>query len=237
MKSTLLIILSLFVFAVANAQEKDGQNAMYAPFETIITDLNNDSIPDTIAISMPPVEGDPGQFRKINISLGTAGRNTFTAKDAWDDIDTTFLKNNANAVKSKRIFVYKENDTSYIVLFGFTYGSGRDELDVIAVTGSKLIQLANDNIQNPIQFADLDNDGKAELICRNDYEIFNTDRKTKGDIGTYSPYMVYKCENVLYLDKKLSETYNKQHYVWAGYKYNQHIKVLYPITGKPQIMK
>ncbi|PZR19223.1 MAG: hypothetical protein DI539_14655 [Flavobacterium psychrophilum] len=106
------------------------QNDKYTPIETIITDLNNDGKTDTISVYMPPVEGDPGIFGKINISLGAKGRNTFTAKDIWDKTGNTFAKANTNAVKSGLVFIRKENNQAFILLFGFAYGSGRDEISL-----------------------------------------------------------------------------------------------------------
>lgn len=226
---SLLLLLTISVLA--------QQNDMHAPIETIITDLNNDEKTDTLSISLPPVEGDPGIYRRINISLGHKGRTTFTAKDSWDKIDSQFLKNNTNAVQSYLVFVHKEASQTLIVLFGFAYGSGREEIAILSIKENKIEQLLDNQLEEPIQFIDLDNDGKAELVCQNPPEIYQTDSKTKADIGTYSPFLVYKCDSVLYLDKKLTEAYNRQHYVWAGYKYNENIKVSYPKTGKPQLIK
>jgi uncharacterized DUF497 family protein len=237
MKTAFSAILYLVAFTFAEAQEKDIQNDMYSPLETIITDLNKDSKPDTLSIYLPPVEGDPGQFRKLNISLGSYGRNTFTAKDVWDDVDTCFLKENANAVKSKRVFIRKEKDQTLILLFGFAYSSGREEISIISIRNNKMEFLFDNQLEEPIQFIDLDNDNNAELICQNPPEIYTTDTKTKADIGTYSPFLAYKLDKALYLDKKLTEQYNKQHYVWAGYKYNENTKVRYPKDGKPEIIK
>lgn len=232
MKKLFLSLLLLSAFYVS-AQ----QNGMHSPIETIITDLNSDGKTDTISISLPPVEGDPGTFRRITISLGTKGRNTFTAKDTWAKADPQFLRNNTNAIKSDLVFVHKEAKQTFVLLFGFAYGSGREEIAILSIKENKIEQLIDNQLEEPIRFIDLDNDGKAELVCQNPPEIYQTDSKAKTGIGTYSPFLVYKCDNVLYLDKKLTEEYNRQHYVWAGYKYNENIKVSYPKIGRPQIIK
>lgn len=232
-----LIVAALYLLPFVSAQAQDAaeQNDNYKTIETIITDLNNDGKTDTISAYMPPVDGDPGTFRKINISLGSKGRNTFIAKDVWDKIDSAFAKNNTNAVQSNLIFVHKEPKQTFILLFGFAYGSGRDEISLIRIKDNKIEMLVDNKFEEPIKFTDLDNDGEAELICQTPPEMYESD--AKGDIGTYSPFLVYKCDNVLYLEKKLTEAYNKQHYVWTGYKYNEHIKVLYPKKGRPEIIK
>lgn len=228
-------ILSLLTFVYAKAQNTAQQNDNYLPIETVVADLNNDGKTDTISVYMPPVEGDPGIFGKINISLGSKGRNTFTADDIWDKIDNVFAKENTNAVHSNLVFVRKEQAQAFILLFGFAYGSGRDEISLIRIKDNTIEMLIDNKLENPLKFIDPDNDGITELVCQKPPELYGSD--AKGDIGSYSPFLIYKCDNVMSLDKKMTETYNKQNYVWAGYKYNGNIKLRYPKTGKPEIIK
>lgn len=231
----LFLLLYVIVCLHATAQEK--QNANYAPLNTIITDLNNDGKKDTLSLYMPPAEGKPGTFGRINISLGSKGRNTFMAHDIWDKVDKEFAKHNTNAVTSDLVFIHKEPKQSYILLFGFAYGSGREEISIIRIKDNKIEMLFDNPLEEPVSFTDLDNDGEAELLAQAPPEMYEEDKKSKGFIGAYSPFIVFKLGPAMYTDKKLTEQYNKQHYVWAGYKYNENIKVRYPEKGKPEIIK
>jgi len=225
------LVVTLFLATTCIAQT-NVQNIAFTPLETIITDLNADNLPDTLQIYLPPVEGDPGQFRKINISLGGHGRNTFTANDSWDKIDRSFTAGNTNAVTSNRVFVHKEGNKSIILLWGFAYGSGREEYAIIQVTGNKMEFLHHYWLEDPVTFTDLDADGHAELLCRQEPEM---DTKTT---VVYSPYMVYTFNGVFTLSQALTKKYNTDHYVWAGYKYNEKIIVESPSDGaKPRIIK
>ena len=56
------------------------------------------------------------------------------------------------------------------------------------------------------------------------------------DIGTYSPFLIYKLGRTVQINEALSKKYNENNYVWAGLKYNEKIKVLYPRKdGKPRL--
>lgn len=237
LETAICTALYLLPFFSAEAQDISQQNINHTPIKTLVADLNNDGKTDTISVYMPPVEGDPGTFGKINISLGSKGRNTFTAEDIWDKIDNAFAKENTNAVHSNLVFVHKEPKQAFILLFGFAYGSGRDEISLIRIKDNTIEMLIDNKLEEPVKFTDMDNDGITELVCQNPPEIFQTDSKAKATLGTYSPFLVYKCDNVMSLDKKLTEAYNKEHYVWAGYQYNENIMVRYPKTGKPEIIK
>ncbi|MHA3789875.1 hypothetical protein ACX0HA_16830 [Flavobacterium hauense] len=229
------IVLSLLLLVALDAAAQQNNN--YSPIETILTDLNNDGKTDSISVYLPPIEGDPGTFRKINISLGSKGRNTFTAEDVWDKIDNAFAEKNSNTVRSNLAFVYKEPQQSFILLFGFAYGSGRSEISLIRIKDNKIEMLLDNTLEEPVRFTDLNNDGAAELVCRHPPEIYTTDEKTQTQTGSYSPFLVYILSRDMYLDPKLTEQYNKSNYVWAGYKYDENIKVRYPKKGKPEIIK
>ena len=231
------LFLLLFVIVCIHATAQDKQNTAYTPLSTIITDLNNDDESDTLSVYMPPVEGDPGIFGRITISLGSKGRNTFMAHDIWDKVDNEFAKHNTNTVTSDLVFIHMEQKQTYILLFGFAYGSGREEISIIRIKDNKMEILFNNPLEEPKQFTDLDNDGETELVAQAPPEMYEEDKKSKGFIGAYSPFIVFKLSPAMYTDKKLTEQYNKKHYVWAGYKYNENVKVRYPEKGRPEIIK
>ena len=222
--TAIIYVLAVFSFYTAAAQQ---QNYIYDPVETVITDLNNDKIQDTLILYQRPVDGDPGLFTKINISLGIYGRKTFQAKDAWSSTGIPFRKNENNT-NSNNLFIYKNGYTSYIFLFGFLYGTGREEIAIIRVMNNKAELYFHNELAEPRELLDLDNDGTKELICRYTPEIYDYDENAKADIGAYSPFLVFKLDKEFLLDKKLTEKYNKEHYIWEGTKYNDDIKVVYP---------
>ena len=227
--SIALYVLAVFIF---NSTYCQNQNHTYSPVEIIAADLNDDKVLDTIIIYQRPVEGDPGLFTKINISLGMYGRKTFQAKDVWDSVSLDFKKKNSNSINSKNIFVHKDGSTAYIFLFGFLYGTGREEIAIIKVKGSKAELYFHNELAEPQVLADLDSDGIKELICRYPPEIYSYDQNTEAEIGAYSPFLIYKLENEFLLDKKLTEKYNKEHYIWEGLKYDDTISVVYPSGNK-----
>lgn len=203
--------------------------------ETVIYDLNFDGRNDTIFITSPPSSNDPGEFNRTIISLSGIGRQEFTGKDVWDYIDSTFLSNNHNAVQSKRVFVYKEKNSTLLLLFGYPFGTGR-EFTILRVEGNKIQTIFDEDLDEIIKISDKDNEGHAVLIGRQEYEIYTPVDSLDADIGTYSPFLIYKLGRTVQINEALSKKYNENNYVWAGLKYNEKIKVLYPRKdGKPRL--
>ena len=208
----------------------------FKPVETIIIDLNDDNLLDTIILTTPSVEGDPGQFGKIILRTSNAGRHVFTARDIWDFVDTAFQARNKNAIKSDRVFVYKHENETEILLFGFQYGSGREEFSIIRITNDKVAMIFDNALQDIIQISDLNNDGKPEFVGRNvcDEVPDNGNSYIEG----YCPFLVYTIDSDCKLSEVLSKTYNEENYVWAGLKYSEKIKVIVQNDGsKARIVK
>ena len=95
------------------------------------------------------------------------------------------------------------------------------------------------DVEIPITLADLDKDGRTEFIFRNMFEYYQQDDSLNADIGTYSPYLVYTIENDFKLNEPLSKKYNEDNFVFAGYKYSEEIKILFPRDKKekPRVWK
>lgn len=185
-----------------------------------------------VKLSIPPIEGDAGSFTRIDVYTKTPA--TFKANDAWDIIPTDFLRNNKNLASSKYIFAKAEKEYSLILLWGYAYPSGRDEVTIVSLTQTGAKLLHSGNIEEPVKFEDLDGDGLAELICRNEPEMISA------NTGVYSPYIVYSYTRSSFgINKALSEAYNKKHYIWAGLKYREDINVKEPDTkgGSFKILK
>jgi len=230
----LFILFTLLAGIMAKAQSNADQNPVYKD-EIVITDLNGDTKNDTIRLYLKPAADDPGQYTKITISLD-GRRITYKAKDSWDRIDKAFKTSNKNSVASDYVFIHKEKEQSYIILFGFPYGAGREEISIIKVSGRKIEMLFDNALGEPISIADLDGDGNAEFIIQYPPEIYKDAQK--GQIGTYSPYLAYSLTPIFDIKKALSEEYNRKHYVWAGMERDPDIQVFYPNDGsKPKLNK
>lgn len=125
--TTLFVILTLKLF---------GQITPFENLRPIITDLNNDKVSDTIFLSSFLM--DNSSFRKITISIRGFDRQLFVAKNAWTNVDSSFLAKNKNAIKSNEIFLRKEKDHSVILLFGYLDAAGyREEFSIIQVRENK----------------------------------------------------------------------------------------------------
>ena len=181
-----------------------------------------------VKLSVPPTEGNAGSFTQIDVYTKTPA--TFKANDAWDVIPTDFLGDNKNLANSQYVFAKAEKGFSLLLLWGYAYPSGRDEVTILSATPKNATLLHSGRIEEPLKFEDLDGDGATELICRNEPEMISA------NTGSYSPYIVYSyTQSSFSINKALSEAYNKKHYVWAGLKYREDIKVRF--TGSKYVLE
>jgi hypothetical protein len=230
-----ILPLLLLVSVCCHAQDIQRQNATYSPVATIITDLNADNRNDTISAYGRPVGNDHGKFTKLTVSID-GRRITYTAKGAWDTVYTSFSKVNKNDVDSPYVFVHKESECSYVLLFGYEYAGGPEEFSILKIKGRQQEMLFDNKLGYPKLLTDLDNDGRAELVAQTVPVILKAD--AKGMTETYSPFIVYNLSPAFDIDKTLTEKYNLGHYVWAGIKPNNTIEVFYPNDGsKPKLIK
>ncbi|MFP9115549.1 hypothetical protein ACLI1A_16540 [Flavobacterium sp. RHBU_3] len=203
-------ILTLLTVLLCNAQNKQKTETIVLP-----TGKNKLTLYEVLT------REDPGRYTKLDI---TGSCNTsYIPIDIWDNIPADFLKENKNAVASQSVFVRTEKNHTILLLFGFFYGTGYDEITLISIEGSKTHLLHDNELETPIAFKDLDNDNKAELICHNEPEMISE------HVSAYSPYIVYSITaNSFTKNLQLTEQYNKIHYVWAGAIYREDIKVALP---------
>lgn len=199
--------------------------------EEVTTDLNNDGKIDTLILSSPPADGDPGIFQKIEISLNEGDRESFETKDVWDVVDESFLKENQNSVKSPHIFVYKDNYHFAILLFGYIYGSGRSDFSIIYGQRAHFKMIFKGAIQVPMKLQDMNQDGKLEFLGRkSEYEITGgpIDSLGPGRVGTYDPFSVFAIKkDTIVLDEVATREYNEQHYIWLGKEMSETLRVYY----------
>lgn len=196
--------------------------------ETIVADLNFDGKVDTCYVMTPPEDGDPGEFREILLSLTGGEKTKIESNDVWNPIDSSFLADNRqNAVNSKRVYAYKDRRKTYLLFFGYHYGDGR-EFQIVEIDGFKIKKIFNKDFDYILYFGRENKDNSISLIVRNSPELYTMVDSLNADIGTYSPYLVYKYEGSLVLDESASKIYNIEKYIWKGVKYDEDQKVLYP---------
>ena len=206
-------------------------------------DLNSDNVLDTISLSssLP----DKLSFNRISITLTGISKKTFTAKNEWTIIEKDFLKTNSNFVKTDKFFLQKGKSHSEIFLFGLIDGAGyRQDFSIIYIKDNNVTMVfdksENDiDVEIPITIADLNKDGTTEFVFRNMFEFYKQVDSLNADIGNYSPYLVYTIDNNFKLNEPLTKKYNEDNFVFAGYKYSEEIKILFPRdkNKKPRIWK
>jgi len=236
-------ILILLSFTLNTWAQTAKKVLKYRVIKTIHTDLNNDNKTDTIVISSS-FEGY-AYFNKISIALSGFKKQVFKAREKWTGVDNKFLKSNKNALSTDLLFLKKTNKHTVILLFGEIDGAGyRDEFSIINIENNNIKMVfdpLNDNngepdIEWPVTLTELQDNGRLCFIYKDMGEI---EREVEGgDIGTYTPYFVYLIDDYCKLNEPLTKKYNEDHYVFAGIKPNEKIRIFYPKNGgKPRIWK
>jgi hypothetical protein len=217
------------------------ENEQTKPFhEVYTTDLNNDGHTDTITLSNPPL--DPGTFQTIEVALNGGDRKTFQVRsNAWDTIDAGFLKENQNAINSPLVFVYKDKQQFTILLFGFVFGAGRENFNIIYGKDAHFKMVFDAPYEYPLKLQDLNHDGKLELLGRKTgYECYGQDiidSLGPVSIGTYAPFSVFRIDTDTAIpDETATREYNEQHYIWKGPDYSEKLKVYYPENGHQPVL-
>jgi len=234
MRNYLIPLFLLFAFNIWG--QKTTPN--YRKLKTIYADLNNDGQPDTIILSSS-LKAE-SFFNKITIILSGSQMRTFIAKDSWTIVDKPFLISNKNETNCNLFFLKITKLQSVILLFGEPYGSGeRDEFSIINIENNAVNMVFDDdgtlNIESPQKLVSLTNNRLNFIYCGlHEFEGQTHDAM----IGSYAPFFVYPVENNCKLNKPLMKQYNEEHYVFAGYDYNEKLRIRYPKNGsKPTLLK
>lgn len=235
----------LFTFLVVSMSALCQQYKKASAFKivrTILTDINNDNKIDTIIISSSLKE--KRFYNRISISLAGLRKQTFDAKDEWTEVDNWFLDSNKNAVNTKLLFLKKNDKHAVILLFGPIDGAGyRGEFSIVNIENNKakmVFDHAEDSVdvEVPKTLTDLEQNGRLCFVYTTLHEFDGYDARSNADIGTYTPYFVYPINDTCKLNKHLTQKYNQDNYVFAGFNYNEKIRVLYPRKkGKFRIYK
>jgi len=236
-------LVAFLLVSVTGFSQPINKKATYKTVKTIFANLNSDNIIDTIVLSSSSPETE--SFNRISISMSGAKKKIFYAKDAWADIYDPFLALNKNLVKSKIIFIKKTEKHTVIILSGGTDAAGYGgEFSIINIENNEIKMVFDHSddgidVEVPIELSELENNGRLYFVYTTLYELYEQKDKLNADIGTYHPYFVYPVDNNCKLNYALSKKYMEEHYVFAGYNYNEKIKILYPRDKrlKPTIWK
>lgn len=214
------------------------------PSQVFIADLNNDLLSDTIRIRSS--QWDTASFDTIQISIAKFGSRTFYTDTLhpWVAVDQEFLVSNKNELPTQRLFLGKNARHAVILLFGELTPAGyRQNFSIINIEDNRaklVLNQTDDNsyIESPIRLRDFDGDGRLDFLYRQIFEFNGGPDTLGGKIGTYSPYFIYSVDSNCVLNRVLTAGYNKEHYVFAGFKYDESIQVFYPNDGsKPRLWK
>ncbi|MFN8208263.1 MAG: hypothetical protein U0T82_12780 [Bacteroidales bacterium] len=233
MKLTIYALL-LLLFSVAcknNSSNLDNNTKIESNeiqnnsiLENILYDINGDNITDTIQIFGNPL--DAGEFTKIKFILSNGIKRTIKASDAWDRVDSLFLTNNRNLINSKRVFLYSKYGQQILLLFGYPYGAGRDELSLIRITINKIEQLEDDLFENVITIDDINNDSLIDIVGRSSGELLGIYDSINSYSTPYNPFQVYSIDIDCYFNKQLTKEYNEKNYIFDGYTYDENTIIL-----------
>lgn len=236
MKTPILFFLLIFSLTTF------GQRSHFKTIRKILTDINDDGKMDTIIVSSSLKENDG--FNRISVSLAGFKKQTFIAKDFWTVVDKWFLDNNKNAVNSRLMFLKKTNKHAVVLLFGLMDGAGyRGEFSIINIENNnvKMVFDHSDDgidVEVPKTLTDLEHNERLCFVYNSIGELVGYDAKTNSDIKSYTPYFVYPVTDTCKLNKPLTKKYNQENYVFAGFNYNDKLRVLYPRKkGKISIYK
>ena len=204
-------------------------------FRYFILDLNDDGIPDTIALTLMP--SDTNYFTTVTIGIKGYGRQSFRVADTarpWTDFDDWFADSNANAIHTRRFFLRKGATKAVLLLFGnIDETSIREGFTIIKIQHNRARQVLdqitqNLDIENVLLLRDLDNDGRFELVGNHTFEFDGSPDTLGGLVGPYNPFYVYTIDDTCFRNKPLMRRYNQEKYLFAGYAFSDSIKVFYP---------
>jgi hypothetical protein len=237
-----LLLLCLFIAFTALGQH--APKLKYKTIKTYVTDLNSDNRADTVTISSSVKEDDA--FNRVAVSLAGYGTKKFIAKYEWTLVDTDFLARNKNAINSKFLYIKKSRRQSAILLFGVLDGAGyREEFSIINVenNAARLVfgnRKEDDDIdvEIPIAVKPLAGNNRLCFIFTGYNEVISQSNNPAGDIVSYVPFTVYTIDEKCMMNKRLTKQYNQQHYVFAGYGYDERVRIFRPKNGgKPRVWK
>lgn len=197
---------------------RKSQSLVFKNVQTIITNLNNDGIPDTIfldkIIKSSDSKGnvhewaDGGNFHRIRISLSGGRQQIWFNINGWvttDDLtvfDTTF--NRINAVHSNYVTIRKNQDKGALIFCeGFSYGENPRCLTILKIKGNKAHLVFNKEAFL-VRFGNLNGNKEKVLVT----SLFC--RYIPPESGYKVEYKVYTLQGGFHYNKELSKSFGKR---------------------------
>ena len=188
--------------------------------------LTTDSVLDSIALTSPKSDDEYGLFSRVCIKINNKQQNCFNSKTVWDTIESKMIGSRKNAIDSRVLYLADAGAVKFIVLFGYMFGSGREEMTIIKIDDRDIKIIFGTAYDDIHHIGDIDNDGAVDFVFKNMSEAVIVEG-IGGLVTTYSPYVVFSGIDSLQVNKKLTRKYNESNYVWAGYEYNDKIGVFW----------
>jgi len=204
------------------------------PGKTLVftTDLNYDSIPDTI--SLRTLARDPLAYDNITVSIAHHGRQSFKSASNWYQVDNDFPQANTDTNFTRYFYLARNGTETLLVLFGWVGEVERSEFAIIRINDNRprLVFDQNhwkDNFIEVVRFVrDMDGDGRFEFGYGHLTEGISGPEISDGIITPYNPTIVYTVDDSLILNKPMMKKFNEESYVFAGYEPTDAIKVFCP---------
>jgi len=209
--------------ATAPMLMKDTVREPPGPVLVFVTDLNYDSIPDTI--SLRTLAKDTLSYDRITVSIARYGKQSFTSASSWYQVDKDFPGGVDNAYPTSYFFLAKNGVETVLALFGWVGEVDRDEFSIIRIKDNIPRMVFDqhhwkDNFIERVEFIrDMDNDGRFEFGYGHLTDgVEGKQDGLEGFVGQYVPTLVYTIDDSLVLNKPVMKKYNQEHYIFAGYE-------------------
>jgi hypothetical protein len=205
--------------------------------------LNDDSIPDTLRLYTSTADTD--SYDVLKIILAGYETQTFRTEYPWTYVDKWFEDSAINVLSTRRLLVSKWKSQTVLLLFGSPdeVGDGSN-FCIVNIENNRVVMVLDQirrhiDVEVPLRLTDLNRDGRPEFIYRQRFEFNGRPDTLDGKIGTYSPYFVYTVDSNCTLNKPLTIKYNQDHYVFAGFNYDEDIEIFYPndTAKRPRVWK
>lgn len=211
--------------------------------DLFIVNLNDDTLPDTLRLHSST--GDHSSYDEITVTLAGFPSRTFHTSEPWSRSEDWPTLTGKNVLSTDALFLGKGKLQSVLLLSDEISPAGyRESFSIIDIEGNEVKMVLDQNkrhlaIEAPVSLSDLDGDGRLEFVYRQIFEYDGEADSLDGKIGTYSPYFVYTVDSNCILNKPLTIKYNQEHYVFAGFKYDEKIEIFYPndTAQHPRIWK
>ena len=197
----------------------------------IVTDLNHDNIKDTVTLFRSAKECYFCTYDIIRVSLTGGVSKTFNARYGWEKVDKKFWQSHPNSINTDQLFLAWTDSQSVLLLFGHM-GEYRFEFSMINIENND-VRMAFDHLYEeidvgiPVDLTDMDNDGRLDFIFTT-YREGTGSADLNGTCEFYCPFWVHTISDSCAFNKPLTKKYNEEHYVFAGFDYNEKIIVFRP---------